>query len=420
MSDDDVHQLVGSFFRNESGRLISLLARSIGLQNIEIVEDAVQDALVQSLDSWKLTGPPQDPSAWLYRVARNKALDAIRRRNTAERLAPNVVQRQEHGQADIADGQMAVDEEIRDSFLRMILTCSHEKLAPEVRLSLTLKMVCGFSRDEISRALLSSTETTKKRIYRGKQQFASGQIPFEIPLGERLRNRLESVHTVVYLMFNEGHSSSREYSLVRHDLCEEAVRLCKLLVESSVCRPQTRALLALMLFHVARFETRVDEDGCLLRMEEQDRDRWDGDIMSDAFHYLAQSADGEQVSRYHLEAGIAAQHCLAPSFKDTDWRTILMHYDLLLEQHQSPVVQLNRGIVVAHLEGPEAGVHAIESISGVKLLKNYYLLDATLGELYRRIGNHEASRKHLLAAQRNTTSSAERMLIEKTLQRLKS
>lgn len=417
MSEPDVHQLVDNFYRHEAGRLVSVLTSLFGLDKIELVEDAVQDALVRSLECWKLNGPPRDPAAWLYRVARNKALDAIRRRKTASRLALDVAQSQRNSETGLHRGDLP-DGGVEDSLLRMILACSHDDVPPEARLSLTLKLVCGFSLDEIARALLSSTETTKKRIYRAKQLFASRKIPFEVPAGNALETRIESVQTVLYLMFNEGYSSSGSDSLVRGELCEEAIRLCKLLVEHGAGGAPTFALLALMLFQAARFDTRIDVDGCLLLMEEQDRTRWDRELISAGFSYLEQSTAGARVTRYHLEAGIAAQHCLAPNFAETDWRTILAHYDLLLKLHPSPVVELNRAIVVAQLDGPEAGLAAILAIRGMDAVKNYYLLEATLGELHRRTGNFHDAQVHFAAARENTASPAERLLIEKKLQQV--
>src|SRR5215813_14060959 len=412
-----VNQLVDHFFRHESGKLVSLLTRMFGLHHLDLVEDVVQSAMLQALETWTLQGVPRDPAGWMYRVARNKALDLVRRRNVADRLASEVG-RYQAGRRDRqhAFEHLFWDCELQDSQLRMMFACCHPELPAESQIALTLKTLGGLSTREIARALLTTEANIKKRLARAKRKFAAQEIRFDVPTGEALKTRLASVYAVLYLLFNEGYHSSHPSQLIRRDLCEEAIRLCTLLLDHPVGRnPQTPALLALMLFHAARFDARVDTNGGILLLEEQDRRRWDTERMARAAFYLGASAAGETVSRYHLEAGIAAHYALAPSVADTDWAAILRLYDWLIRMHPSPVYELNRAIVVAQIAGPEAGIAAIEEATRLEALKNYHILDATLGELHLRAGRPERARAHFWAAMQGALSQAEQRLLARKL-----
>ena len=408
--------VVDHFFRHESAKLVALLTRAFGLHRLDLIEDVVQAALLQALETWKLQGVPNAPTAWVYRVARNKALDAFRRRRTAEKYAPDVAWLETSktgGRAEL--DELFLGREIEDSQLRMMFACCHGELPPESRIALALKILCGFSLREIARALLTSEANVKKRIFRAKQKFTARRIAFEVPAGEALAPRLDSVHSVLYLLFNEGYHSQHPDELIRRDLTEEATRLCYQLAEHPTCgTPATRALLALMLFHAARFDARLDSEGGILLLEDQDRKRWQRPLIAKALEYLDASTDGEAVSRYHLEAGIAAQHCMAPSFEATDWHAILDLYDRLLVLQPSPVYELNRAIVLAQIEGPEAGIAAIAQAPALATLDDYHLLDATLGELHLRSGDAASARGYFQAASAKTRSLTERrLLVEK-------
>ena len=408
--------VVDHYFRQESAKLVALLTRAFGLHHLDLVEDVVQAALLQALETWKLQGVPDEPAAWLYRVARNKALDTFRRRRTAERYAADVAWLETSNTGGRAElDELFLDVEIRDSQLRMMFACCHAKLPPESRIALALKVLCGFGLREIARALLRSEADVKKRIYRAKRRFTSRAVVFEVPAGEALTSRLDSVHSVLYLLFNEGYYSQHPDELIRRDLTGEAVRLCHLLAEHPVCgTPTTRALLALMLFHAARFDARLDSQGGILLLEDQDRRCWQQPLIAKALGYLNASASGDELSRYHLEAGVAAHHCTATSFAATDWPAILDLYDRLLVLQPSPLYELNRAIVLAQIEGPEAGVRAIESASELAALDDYHLLDATLGELHLRSGDAARARDYFLAASAKTRSLTERrLLVEK-------
>jgi RNA polymerase sigma factor (sigma-70 family) len=418
MTDTDaVNQLVDHFFRHGSVKLVSLLTRVFGLHHLDLVEDVVQAAILQALETWKLQGMPRDPSRWMYRVTRNKALDVVRRRNVADRLASQSV-RYQAGSLDRqqAFAGLVLDREIQDSQLRMMFACCHPDLPAESQIALRLKTLCGLSTHEIARALLTTEANIKKRIARAKCKFAAREIPFEVPTGEALNTRLESVYAVLYPLFNEGYNSCHPSELIRRDLCEEAIRLGALLLEHPIGKnPQTPALLALMLFHAARFAARLDTNGGILLLEEQDRSRWDAERIGRAAFYLSASAAGDTVSRYHLEAGIAAYHALALSFADTDLSAILRLYDWLIRMHPSPVYALNRAIAVAQIAGPDARIAVIEKATRLEALKQYHLLEATLGEFHLRAGRPERACAHFRAAMKGALSQAERRLLERKL-----
>jgi RNA polymerase sigma-70 factor (ECF subfamily) len=407
--------LVEHFFRHESGRLVSVLARVFGLRHLDLVEDMVQSALLEALHSWRVHGIPDNPSAWMHRVARNRVLDALRNRDTLLRLAPSWARlRPQVTEPELDD--LFLDSQIEDSQLRLMFACCHPALSRENQIALTLKSLCGFSNAEIAHGLLISEESVKKRIQRARQHLEAARVELAVPSAEELGERLNSVHQCLYLLFNEGYSASSGESVVRLDLCEEAARLCHLLSEHAHCRsPSTYALLALMLFHAARLEARTGDQGQLLLLEDQDRTKWNQDLLAHARWALDRSATGQTISSFHLEAGIALLHCSAPSFQETDWGSILRLYDLLVRMQPSPVYRLNRGIVLAHLEGPSAGIRAIESLTGDPSLRYYHLLDATLGELYRRTGDLARARLHLERARDATQSARERAFLDRRL-----
>jgi RNA polymerase sigma factor (sigma-70 family) len=407
--------LVEHFFRHESGRLVSSLARVFGLRNLDLVEDMVQSSLVEALHAWRVQGVPDNPSAWMHRVARNKVVDALRQRDTLLRVAPGWARlRPLATEPEIDD--LFLDSEIEDSQLRMIFACCHPALARENQIALTLKSLCGFNNAEIARALLVAEETVKKRIQRARQQLVEQRVNLSVPAADVLAHRLDAVHQCLYLLFNEGYAASSGDALVRVDLCEEAARLCHLLCGHAHSRsPTTFALMALMLFHAARFEARTDSLGRLLLLEDQDRTKWNQDLIARARWFLDKSAEGKTVSTFHLEAGIAMLHSTAPSFAQTQWPEILRLYDVLVRLRPSAIYQLNRAIVLAHMEGPASGIRVIESLLSDPSLRHYHLVDATLGELYRRAGDILRARKHLERARDATQSACERELLERRL-----
>jgi RNA polymerase sigma factor (sigma-70 family) len=413
-STEPVAPLVEHFFRHEAGRLVAVLTRLFGWRHFDLVEEMVQATLLAALQSWRVHGIPANPSAWIQRVARNRIVDALRRVRIGHRAAEQWAAARPAADASI--DELFVDTEIEDSQLRLMFACCHPDLAREDQLALTLKTLCGFSNAEIARGLLIQEETVKKRLQRARRYLIDRQASLEPPPAEGLEDRLDSVHQVLYLLFNEGYSASSGDRAIRTDLCEEAARLCFLLCSHRRCnRPSTFALMALMLFHAARLEARLDPQGSLLLMEEQDRTRWDKRLIERAKEFLNQSARGTLVSPFHLEAGIALYHCSAPDYASTDWQGILQFYHALIQLDPSPVYVLNRAIVVAQLDGPRAGIQALLETESMALLRHYYLFDATLGELYRRAGDLVRARHYLESARQKTASRAEREILDRRL-----
>jgi RNA polymerase sigma factor (sigma-70 family) len=413
---EPIAPLVEHFFRHEAGRLVAVLTRLFGWRNFDLVEDMVQATLVDALQSWRVRGVPDNPAAWVHRIAKNKILDALRHDKIGQRVLGGLANRNPPPDAGIND--LFLDTEIEDSQLRMIFACCHPRLARENQLALTLKTLCGFGHSEIARALLVNEETIKKRLQRATRDLIDHQITLDPPAASELPHRLDGVHQVLYLLFNEGYSSSDGETAIRADLCEEAARLCYLLTsQSRFSTPSTHALMALMLFHAARLEARLDQRGSVLLMEEQDRSRWDHCLIGRAKTFLDQSAEGTVISAFHLEAAIACHHCSAPSYAETDWRAILTLYDALVAFHGSPIYQLNRAIVVAEIEGPDAGIRALDDAGRDTSLRHYHLFDATLGEFYRRAGDLPRARQHLDAARRKTNSPFDHELIDRRLAR---
>jgi RNA polymerase sigma-70 factor (ECF subfamily) len=412
--EEPVAPVVEHLFRHEAGRLVSVLTRLFGWRNFDLVEDMVQATLVDALQSWRVRGLPDNPSGWVHRIAKNKILDVLRRDRIGHRVMAGWAATRPTHEAELDD--LFLDSEIEDSQLRMMFACCHPRLARENQLALTLKALCGFGNSEIARALLVAEETVKKRLQRATRDLIDHQVALEPPAAGELVQRLDGVHQVLYLLFNEGYSSSEGETAIRADLCEEAARLCHLLsCHRRFSTPATHALMALMLFHAARLDARLDQGGSILLMEEQARSRWDHRLIGRAQAFLDQSAAGTVVSRYHLEAGIASYHCTAKSYAETDWPAILRLYDALLTMHRSPVYLLNRAIVVAQIDGPQAGIRALDEAGSDPALRHYHLVDATLGELYRRAGDLTRARKHFEAARQKTSSPFDRELIDRRL-----
>jgi RNA polymerase sigma factor (sigma-70 family) len=411
---EPVAPLVEHFFRHEAGRLVSVLTRLFGWRHFDLVEDMVQATLLDALEAWRVRGVPDNPSGWVHRIARNKILDALRRDQIGQRvLAEWAAARPTHEEGL---DELFIDSEIEDSQLRMMFACCHPHLARENQLALTLKALCGFGNAEIARALLVGEETVKKRLQRATRDLIDHHIALDPPAADELARRLDSVHQVLYLLFNEGYSSSEGETAIRADLCEEAARLCHLLCCHPRFRtPATDALMALMLFHAARLESRLDQRGSVLLLEEQDRSKWDQQLIRRAQAFLARSAEGTVISAFHLEAAIASHHCRARSYAETDWPAILRFYDALLRQQPSPVYLLNRAIVVAQIEGPQAGIRVLEEAGQDPALRHYHLFEATLGDFYRRTGDLARARQHLEAARRKTASPFDRELIDRRL-----
>jgi predicted RNA polymerase sigma factor len=298
--------------------------------------------------------------------------------------------------------------------LRMIFSCAHPLLKEEDRIALTLKTVSGFSAQEIAKSLLTNEAVVQKRLFRAKEFIRNNNIQFNIPVGKPLEDRLDTVHAILYLIFNEGYNSVKANELIRKDLCAEAMRLCKLLTEHRRCsQPATFALLSLMCFHAARFESRLNEHNELVLLQEQDRTKWNKELIAIGYNYLNQSAAGPELSVYHIESAIAAEHCMAQNFKETNWARMLCLYDLLLEAKPSATVKLNRAVVLAEMGNTAAAIESILSIEKIQQLTGtHYIYSAVLGDLYKRLSDEVKAKQYLQQAHDLTNSEAEKRLIK--------
>jgi RNA polymerase sigma-70 factor (ECF subfamily) len=419
-SSTDVHTLVDHLFRHEAGRMVAILTRLFGLHNLELAEDVFQDTLHQALKDWSLGAVPDNPAAWLMVVAKRKAINAIRRERLTRSFAPDmdVLLKSEWTAAYTMD-QVFLEDEIRDSELRMIFTCCHPALPMESQLALTLKTLCGFSIAEIAAAFLTTESTVNKRLYRAKEKIRQELIQFTVPTGQSLLTRLDAVLLVIYLVFNEGYNSSGDNAVIRHDLCLEAIRLAMLLTETPVTNeyPPLYALLALLCLHSARFEARLDVHNSLIVLEEQDRGLWNQQLITSGLQFLSKSAAGNSVTAYHLEAAIAAEHCLSPDFESTNWNKIHGYYIALERLKPSSVIKLNLAIVTAKKEDPWAAIGLLHELEKHRALDNYYLLYAALGEFYQQVGQAPEAQAYFRQALSMTKSAAIREVLEKKMNR---
>jgi RNA polymerase sigma-70 factor (ECF subfamily) len=390
--------------------MVSALTRVFGPHNLSLAEDVVQDALLQALRVWPFSGIPRNPSGWLYQVAKHKAIDIVRREKWT-------TDRPEQGAAvDPLIANLFVEEEIADDTLRMMFMCCHPTLPLESQIALTLKILGGFGTAEIARALLTNEPTIEKRVYRAKQRLRNGHVTFEVPSGPDLANRVRAVLAVLYLMFNEGYKTTADEHPIRRDLCVEAMRLCKLMTEHPAGQhPAAFALMALMCFHAARFDARLDEHGHFLMLSSQDRRRWDRQLIAEGLRYLDRSASGDEVHEIQLEAGIAALHCMAARYEDTDWARIVMLYDSLLVLKPSPIVALNRAIALAEVQGAQVALDALLTIPDRGALEAYPFYPAALGEMHMRLGQLATAATYFARAIGLTASPAERHFLQEKL-----
>lgn len=387
-------------FRREAGRMVAALTRIFGLQNLELAEDVVQDAFCRALEIWKVRGVPENPSAWLMKTARNRALDVLRRERTARTFAP------EYGRLlqtewTLANAVHEVFEstDLPDDQLRMIFSCCRRSLPETAQIMLVLALVGGFGVREIAAAFVSSPAAVEKRLSRAKRTLKESGALFDIADAEDFAERLPAVQRALYLIFSEGYHGASPHAVVRADLCHEAIRLTHLLARHPLAAtPSTLALLALMYLDAARLPGRLDPAGNLRPLDDQDRSRWNRAMIDDGIAWLERSAVGPLMSRYHVEAAIAAVHARAPAIEATDWGAIVGLYDRLMHLAPSPIVALNRAIAVGQRDGPEHGLRAIESIAQRGRLEEYPFYHAARGELELRRGNDAAAREHFASA----------------------
>ena len=409
--------MVEHLFRHESVKMVATLTGIFGIEHLNLAEDVVQEALARALQTWPYRGIPENPAAWIMRASRNLALDVVRREKVFRAKEPEIARLMERD-GSAPEAAIFSEHEIADDRLRMMFVCCHPVIPPEAQVPLALKTLCGFSVTEISHAFLTTEAAIAKRLTRAKQKIQEAQVPFEIPTGDELTRRLDSVLQSLYLLFNEGYKASSGENLVREELCDEAIRLTELLEQHRASnQPKTHALLALMLLNAARIPARQDNEGNLLRLKEQDRAVWDQTMIARGMFHLHESAAGTDISEYHLQAGIAACHATAIDYKSTDWAKILSLYDRLIEFDDSPVVALNRAVAVANVHGPETGLQTLRAIRNREKLDSYYLFYSVFGELEMRLNNNAVAAEQFRKAFELAETKSERAFLLKRLQR---
>ncbi|MBK7864297.1 MAG: sigma-70 family RNA polymerase sigma factor [Archangiaceae bacterium] len=409
-----IERLGAHFFRHEYGRLVAMLACRVGVRHVELIEDAVQSALMAAVETWPKATLPENPSAWLFSVAKNHLVGELRRRARHERLI--ALHDLGDANATVPGPRAGLDGDVRDELLRMLFACCDDAIPPQSQLVLALKTLCGFDVREIAERLFTTEANVYKRLARARTRLC--ELPFDADelSSEQLAGRLPAVQSILYLLFTEGYLSSHAHEAIRRELCDEAKRLAEILAGHPLgATPETFALLALMHLHAARIAARLDGAGGLLLLQEQDRSQWDQREIQLGMSWLARSAQGEVFSRYHAEAGIAAEHCLAPSFEQTRWERVVECYALLERLAPSALHTLNRAVAIAEWRGPAEGLALLEGLEPPSWLAGSFMWAAVLADLHRRCGNVEIALRYRESALHSAPSTAVRGALQRRL-----
>jgi RNA polymerase sigma factor (sigma-70 family) len=407
-------ELSDRLFRREAGRMVAALTRVFGIHNVALAEDVVQEAFCRAIEVWTHRGVPENPSAWLMTTAKNRALDVIRRERTARTFAPEVGRflESEWTLTPVIEEVFGANA-IRDDQLRMMFSCCDPRLPEQAQVALVLRILCGFSVGEIASAFVCNPAAMEKRITRAKKELAASRRLFDVKAGKEFTERLPAVQRALYLLFSEGYHGASPETPVRGELCTEAMRLTAMLLEHPLGKTTpTYALAALMSLHAARLPARVDDSGNLTSLSEQDRSKWNQELIGEGIMLLEHSARGSEISEYHIEAAIALSHACAASAEETNWDAIISMYDILFAMSPTPIVALNRSIAVGQRHGPDRGLEAIASIPDKERLLGYPFYFATLGELELRRGGRQAARAHFNAAAALARNPKERRFLE--------
>ena len=429
-SADPVRAALGATFHAEHGRLIAALVQRFGAAQLDLIENAVQAAMLRALERWPRDGVPASPTGWLLRVAHNLAIDSVRRDHRLAARAPLLA---DHDADVLPDAALdstggvaprptgkAVPTPLRaspvDDELALMFLCCHPSLTRSAQLALTLKVACGFTAPQIALAFLSDERTIAQRLVRAKQRLRAAAVVFELPGPDELPARQDPLLDVIYLVFNEGHSPSDGAAAIKDELCDEALRLARLLAGAPrTATPAADALAALVCFQAARTPARVADDGSLLLLAEQDRTRWDPGLLAEGFAHLDRAARGAVLTRFHLEAGIAACHAAAASYQATDWPQIAALYDVLRDQAPSPIVEVNRAVAIAMVAGAVAGLDELDAIPERDLVARYPYALAAYAELHASLANLAEARDYLRRALDHQPAAAQRRVLERKL-----
>jgi RNA polymerase sigma-70 factor (ECF subfamily) len=402
--------LLEHLFRRQAGRIIAHLARLLGAARLDLAEESVQEAMLRALQAWPHQGVPENAAAWLFRVAHNAAIDALRRDHKLDAVAAELA-----SPAASAPGDPDFEEQLRDDELRMIFMCCHPKIARDASVALSLKTVGGFSVREIARAFLADDAAIAQRLVRSKRQIRDHHLTLQMPPAPELQQRLDSVLEVIYFVFNEGYAAHEGEDLIRQDLCFEALRLGRLIASSSITAPRADALVAVMALQAARLPARTDEAGDLILLEDQDRARWDQQLIALGFHHFDRAMTGDAVSEYHVQAAIAATHARANGVQSVDWPVIVELYDQLFAMNPSPVVALNRAVAISKVRGAAEALAAVDLLATDSKLHNYYLFLAVRGRLLADLGRRDEAAACFRAALECRCSEPERRFLRRSL-----
>jgi len=408
-SETSVNELVDHLFRHNAGQMVSVLTRIFGFENIDLIEDAIQEALIKALKQWSFKGIPTNPTAWLIQVAKNKILDGFRRSKKLDPGGDETIEKLDRASVKTIENKFRYPKEMKEDLLCMMFATCDPALKSDSQIALTLKTVGGFSVSEIAAAFLSKKEATAKMLTRAKKKLIEKKVSLAIPTPDELKPRLDNVLKVLYLMFNEGYSASSGKEIVRTDICFEAIRLAQILSDHPVTKsPKVEALLALFFFQGARLQARNDQARDVLLLADQSRELWDKKMINVGLYHFRRSAAGSELSDYHLEAEIASCHILAENFDATDWNRMLSCYDLLLKKRDSPVVAINRIIVLSRVKGAAAALKELEEVEKGSSLKTYLPFHIARAQLLFETGDLENTadsyRKAILLATNEPTA----------------
>lgn len=399
--------------------MISVLTGIFGSNNLILAEDIVQDTIVEAISNWTYKGIPENPVAWLYTVAKNKTLNAIKRKKYRDNfISENLRLSQDQKTAHLDSVNIFSEENISDDQLRMMFVCCHPAISKDSQIALILKTLCGFNISEIAKSFLTNNESINKRLVRARKTIREDSVPFEVPSKRQMDNRVDAVLEAIYLLFNEGYSASNGETLIRAELCKESIRLAEMVVnhKSITNKSDVYALVALMQLNSSRFRAREDDNGNIFTLSQQNRSLWDFHIMEQGFSNLEKAAQNHQISKYHILATISAYHCSAKDFTSTDWKSILTLYDKLLTIDNSPIVVLNRAIVLSNLGRVKKAIHELDTIENHKVIKSNYLFYSAKAEFHFQIKDYTVAKKMLKKAIELAPLIVEKRMLENRFQ----